>query len=135
MRITQRTKRYSFLTLLILLVVIAFPIIHLLKTKWRETDNHRVLPSRHVDDASALNLTRVDTIIAIPKDRSAIENQLRQILQYANAKGLKISVAGARHSMGGHTMYPNGIVLNMLPYNHMELDTVENILTVGSGAL
>lgn len=135
MRITQRTKRYSFLTLLILLVVIAFPIIHLLKTKWRETDNHRVLPSRHVDDASALNLTSVDTIIAIPKDRSAIENQLRQILHYANTKRLKIALAGARHSMGGHTMYPDGIVINMLPYNHMQLDTVNNILSIGSGAL
>lgn len=135
MRVTKKTKLFSFLIIVIVLGIIAFPIVHILRTKWGETDIHRTLPPHYVDDASTLNPTKVDTIIAIPKDRSAIENQLRQILQYANAKGLKISVAGARHSMGGHTMYPDGIVLNMLPYNHMELDTVNNILTVGSGAL
>ncbi|MDR2270517.1 MAG: FAD-binding oxidoreductase [Sphingobacterium sp.] len=135
MRISKKNKRYSILILLIILVVIAFPIIHLLKTKWGEIDRHSVLPARHVDDASMLNLTKVDSIIAIPADRQAIENQLTQILRYADAKGLKVALAGARHSMGGHTMYPGGIVLNMLPYNHMQLDTIDNILSIGSGAL
>ena len=37
--------------------------------------------------------------------------------------------------MGGHTIYPNGIVLNMLPYKQIELDAENNILTIGSGAL
>ena len=37
--------------------------------------------------------------------------------------------------MGGHTMYPNGIVLNMRPYKEMQIDTINNILTIGSGAL
>ena len=37
--------------------------------------------------------------------------------------------------MGGHTMYPNGIVLNMRPYKEMQLDTINNVLTIGSGAL
>ena len=37
--------------------------------------------------------------------------------------------------MGGHTMYPNGIVLNMRPYKKMQIDTINNILTIGSGAL
>ena len=37
--------------------------------------------------------------------------------------------------MGGHTIYPDGILLNMRPYSSMSLDTVNNILTIGSGAL
>ena len=32
-------------------------------------------------------------------------------------------------------MYPNGIVLNMRPYKEMQIDTINNILTIGSGAL
>jgi FAD/FMN-containing dehydrogenase len=56
-------------------------------------------------------------------------------LKYAKQNNLKISIAGARHTMGGHTIYPNGIVLNMLPYKQMEFDTTNNILTIGSGAL
>lgn len=56
-------------------------------------------------------------------------------MKYAKENNLKISIAGAKHSMGGHTIYPNGIVLNMLPYKQMEFDSANNILTIGSGAL
>ena len=48
---------------------------------------------------------------------------------------LKISIAGAKHSMGGHTMNNGGVIINMLSYNHMSLDTNNNLLTIGSGAL
>jgi FAD/FMN-containing dehydrogenase len=71
----------------------------------------------------------------VPNDKKEIQNQLKNILKYAKENNLKISIAGARHTMGGHTIYPNGIVLNMLPYKQMELDTTNNILTIGSGAL
>lgn len=37
--------------------------------------------------------------------------------------------------MGGHSIYPKGILLNMLSYKHIELDRDNNILTIGSGAL
>ena len=36
--------------------------------------------------------------------------------------------------MGGHTICPDGIVLNMLPFNRMDLDAEHSILHVGSGA-
>jgi FAD/FMN-containing dehydrogenase len=36
--------------------------------------------------------------------------------------------------MGGHTISPDGIVLNMLPFNHMHLDAAAGILNVGAGA-
>lgn len=89
----------------------------------------------YTNDASQLNLTKVDTIIQVPNDKKEIESQLKYILKYAKENNLKIAIAGARHSMGGHTIYPNGIVLNMLPYKQMQLDTTSNILTIGSGAL
>ena len=41
-----------------------------------------------------------------------------------------MSIAGARHSMGGHTIYPGGIVLDMLPFSRMELDARGGTLRV-----
>lgn len=123
---------FAFLTIIILLSI---PTFHILKTKWNEKDIDIEIPKGFTNDASQLNLTKIDTIIPVPDDKKQIEIQLKNVLKYAKENNLKISIAGARHSMGGHTMYPNGIVLNMLPYKQMELDTVNNILTIGSGAL
>ena len=36
--------------------------------------------------------------------------------------------------MGGHTIYVNGIVLDMKGFHQMQFDSIHNILTVGSGA-
>lgn len=55
----------------------------------------------------------------MPGSKSEIEAHLKSILKYAREKHLKISIAGARHSMGGHTIYPGGIALNMLPYKQV----------------
>ncbi|SHE90902.1 FAD-dependent oxidoreductase [Chryseobacterium sp. OV279] len=129
-------KRYFFaIGIVIVLVFISIPIIHVLRTKWNESDLKTETPKGYANDVSQLNLTKIDTLIKVPSSKTEIENQLRQILKYAKEKKLKISIAGAQHSMGGHTIYPNGILLNMLPYKHMELDAENNILTIGSGAL
>jgi len=105
------------------------------RTKWKETETRINSPAGYANDASQLNLTKVDTIVRVPNNKAEVEIQLRDILKYAEDNKLKISIAGAKHSMGGHTIYPNGIVLNMLPYKQMQLDTINNILTIGSGAL
>src|SRR5262249_53206696 len=39
-----------------------------------------------------------------------------------------------KHSMGGHVICPDGIVLNMLPLARMELDAPNRLLRVGAGA-
>lgn len=129
-------KKYFLISgIVLILIFIAIPVIHVLRTKWSESDIRNEIPVGFTNDASQLNLTKIDTLIKVPDSKPAIENQLRQIIEYAREKNLKISIAGAQHSMGGHTIYPNGILLNMLPYKHMELDEKNNILTIGSGAL
>ncbi|MCS4301257.1 FAD-binding oxidoreductase [Chryseobacterium sp. BIGb0232] len=129
-------KKYFFiLGVIMIFIFISIPIIHVLKTKWNESDFKNEIPKGYTNDASQLNLTKIDTLIKVPASKQEIESQLRQILKYAKEKNLKISIAGAQHSMGGHTIYPDGILINMLPYKHMELDKKNNILTVGSGAL
>lgn len=131
----MKKKHFFILAVVAIVIFISIPIIHVLRTKWSESDFKNEIPKGYTNDASQLNLTKIDTLIKVPSSKPEIENQIRQILKYAKEKNLKISIAGAQHSMGGHTIYPNGILLNMLPYKHMELDEKTNILTIGSGAL
>jgi FAD/FMN-containing dehydrogenase len=131
----MKKKYFWIIGLLTVIIFLSVPTFHILRTKWTESDKTQIIPVGYTNDASQLNLTKVDTIIQVPNDKTEIENQLKDILKYAKENNLKISIAGARHSMGGHTIYPNGIVLNMLSYKQMKLDSTNNILTIGSGAL
>lgn len=131
----MKKKHLWIIGFLTVIIVLSIPIFHILKTKWNEKDISIEIPKGFTNDASQLNLTKIDTIIKVPNNKKEIEIQLKNVLKYAKENNLKISIAGARHSMGGHTIYPNGIVLNMLSYKQMELDTTNNILTIGSGAL
>lgn len=92
------------------------------------------LPEGYVDDASRMNPTPVHEVRQAPTDPESVEEELRAILSRARAEGRRVSIAGARHSMGGHTFYRGGIVLDMLPYNRMRLDEERGILHVGAGA-
>ena len=128
-------KRYLMIvTMATLLIFLAIPVVHLVKTKLNETSQKRTIPRGFTDDESHLNLTKIDTLLKVPANTEEMINQLRWVLAYAKQNKLKISIAGARHSMGGHTMSKNGIVINMLAYKNMKIDTISNILTIGSGA-
>lgn len=131
----MKKKHFWIIGLLTVIVFLSIPAFHILKTKWNENDVNLGTPKGYANDASQLNLTKIDTIILVPNNKREIEIQLKNVLEYAKKNNLKISIAGAKHSMGGHTIYPNGIVLNMLPYKQMKLDVKNNILTIGSGAL
>ena len=48
---------------------------------------------------------------------------------------MHVLIAGARHSMGGQTIAPAGIRVNMLPLKSMELDEKSDLLHVDAGAL
>jgi FAD/FMN-containing dehydrogenase len=95
---------------------------------------NEVLPPGFIDDASRLNRTHVVEVCAIETDRAAAEAQIRDLIVRARKEKLGIAIAGARHSMGGHVISPEGIVLDMLPFNHLELDAEKRILRVGAGA-
>ena len=92
-------------------------------------------PPGYLDDASRLNQTKVVEVWSVPVDEEDPEAQLAQLLARAKAQRRHVSIAGARHSMGGHTIYPGGIAINMLPLNQMELDEDRDLLTVQAGAL
>lgn len=131
----MKKKHFFILIILGISIFIAIPIIHLVTTKLHETDSKPKNLLGYTNDESHLNLTQVDTIIHVINDSTEIINQLKWGLKYATKNQLKVSIAGAKHSMGGHTMSKNGVVINMLQYKNMKLDTNNNILTIGAGAL
>ncbi len=61
--------------------------------------------------------------------------QLRAVLADAAERGLTVSIAGSRHSQGGHTYRAGGIVLDMRNFNKiLAVDTAGLTVTVQSGA-
>ncbi|MGK9429710.1 FAD-binding oxidoreductase [Bacillus atrophaeus] len=63
------------------------------------------------------------------------EETLIETVKEANRKNIKISIAGTQHSMGGHTYYEDGIVLDMTSYNKiLAFNKEKKIIRVQSGA-
>jgi hypothetical protein len=85
-------------------------------------ERHRAFDARHVDDNSRLNPTEVAEVWPIPSDVAQAERDIVSLIARARRDKLPISIAGARHSMGGHTIAPGGIMLDMLPFHQMQLD-------------
>jgi FAD/FMN-containing dehydrogenase len=121
------------LSFLLLLILASHPVFHIFKTAWN--DRNEIIPPHpgKINDASRLDETRIAKIWEIPTDRNAADQQLDGLLQFARTNHLKVSIAGARHSMGGHVIYPDGIVIDMLPFNRMELDGTNLVLHVQAG--
>ncbi|MDP9381033.1 MAG: FAD-binding oxidoreductase [Chloroflexota bacterium] len=117
-----------------LLVLFGRPVFHLGRTAVHDRNTQEPIPTGFVDDASRLNQTRVKEVWDIPSDPAAAERQLAALLRRAKAEKLPVSIAGARHSMGGHTIVPDGTVINMLPFKAATLDPGTNILHVQAGA-
>ena len=82
-----------------------------------------------VNDASCLSRTPVAGVIAVQS-----EKQIADALAYARSKGLTVSPAGVRHSMGGHAFKRGGIMLDMRQLNRIELDAAKSTINVGAGA-
>ncbi|MEI3605627.1 FAD-binding oxidoreductase [Pseudogracilibacillus sp. SE30717A] len=63
------------------------------------------------------------------------EQELKMIIKKANINEDTLSIAGMQHSQGGHTMYPNGILIDMKSFNKiLKFDLQKKLITVQSGA-
>ncbi len=94
-----------------------------------------VVPEGHGNDASGLEQAALLETWPVPEETEAAIAGLRALLQRARSEGLPVSIAGSMHSMGGHTIAPGGIRLDMRTFRSMEVDEEQLILTVGSGAI
>jgi len=132
-----RKRRWIWIPLLIvalLLLPLIRPTVFLIHIAMLDRDERRPLPPGFADDVSRLNATHVAELWNMPSGSDA-EQQLRDLLARARQLKLHVSIAGARHSMGGQTIYADGIQINMLPYHQMSLDEQQNVLQVQTGAL
>lgn len=132
---TNRKRLVIVVSLLAIAVLLARPTLHLIRTTLADPHEIQPTPSGQVDDSSRLNATAVHEIWHIPVDTKLPEEQIAKLLKRARQENLKISIAGARHSMGGHSIYPGGIVLDTLHLNSLALDKDNKLLTAGAGAL
>jgi FAD/FMN-containing dehydrogenase len=82
-----------------------------------------------VNDASCLSRTPVHGVV-----RVRTEGDVRAALAFAKASGLRVSVAGVKHSMGGHAFARNAVILDMTWFNRIALDEQAGTVTVQSGA-
>ena len=82
-----------------------------------------------INDASCLDRTSVYGIVQVTN-----VDDIKYALAFAKERKLKVSMAGARHSMGGQAFFRNALVLDMTKFNQMALDETSKILTVQSGA-
>ena len=88
----------------------------------------------HAFDASRLTDVQVAQIVSVSPELTEAEAQLVKLVNAAARSGGTISIAGARHSMGGQTAYPNATVIDMTPLKHMEMLGDGVTLRVGAGA-
>ena len=131
----RRWVRLLLVLLILGIALVARPTFLLLRTAICDRDERKPLPHGMIDDASRMNATLVDQIWDMPADDAVAERKLRELLEHARQSKLRIAIAGARHSMGGQTLFPGGIQINMLPYHRLDLDESKNLLYVQAGAL
>lgn len=97
-------------------------------TYWR-TDGDDQNPFL-ITDYSRLHPVKVERVVS-----GREEQQLIQLVREAKERNLTISIAGQRHSQGGHTYYEDGIVIDMSAYNKvLEVDPEARTIRVQAGA-
>ena len=82
-----------------------------------------------VNDVSCLSRTPVAGVV-----RPARDADIAAAIAFARSNGLTLSMAGARHSMGGHAFAKSGLVLDMTGFNTIALNAGSRTVTVQSGA-
>jgi len=83
-----------------------------------------------INDVTGVNRTSIYGIVQIKT-----EDDLKNALQFAKQHKLTVSIAGAKHSMGGQEFATDALVLDMRGFNQVSVDAKSKILTVQSGAI
>jgi FAD/FMN-containing dehydrogenase len=131
----MRTLKIVCVALLVALAVLVGPPAIFLTRVWmQDGPAPMAFATAGKDDASRLEPNQPLEVIALKADPAEAETQLRALVRRATASHLHISISGAHHSMGGHTLYPGGLVLDMDGFRGMALDEKARLLTVGAGA-
>lgn len=107
---------------------------YLIRAVFQSTGAISETPAGYANDASRLNLTPVRQVWEIPEDPLTAEKQLAELLAMARRERIPVSIAGARHSMGGQTLVADGIVVDMSRSAGMDFNSDRNLLRAQAGA-
>lgn len=121
-------------------VVGALPVAIAARPAWHVWRSYRedaglqpLPPPSGAQDASYL-ATGNSELVRPRGSPEEVESQLRAALARAREKGQRVSIAGARHSMGGHTRSSNGVQLDLSGLNAMRLEPAGDVVSVQAGA-
>ena len=118
----------------LLLWFLGRPAAFLTAVWWRERAASLPMPAVGTGDVSRFSRAQPSRVIIVSEDPAVAEIQLATLVQEAASAQQKISISGAQHAMGGHTLVDGGWALDMRPFCHMKLDTERKLVTVGAGA-
>jgi FAD/FMN-containing dehydrogenase len=107
---------------------------HLGLVWWNDPCDPLPLPPPGCGDASRQSHARPAEVVAVSPVLADAESQLGALVRGAAAAGQHIAIAGARHSMGGHTLLDGAIVVDMTPLAHVRVDAASKTVTAGAGA-
>lgn len=108
-----------------LIVPIIFSYILIFQWELNRRDSKNI-----ITDVSRLMPTKIDKIVKGSQEEGIVEALFK-----AKEENLKVSIAGKRHSQGGHTYYPDGMVLDMTDFNEvLGVDPSNKTVHVQSGA-
>jgi FAD/FMN-containing dehydrogenase len=130
----RRTRVVAGAIVIVFLATFGRSAAHLLRSALRDRDARLVTPAGFADDASRMNLTKIAEVVRVAREPAEAEAQIAALLKRARERHLKVSIAGSRHTMGGHTIAPGGIVIDLRSFNRVELDEATNILHTQAGA-
>jgi FAD/FMN-containing dehydrogenase len=135
MKIKITARKVVLLSFLVVLLFALHPSLFLICVYAKDQKALTKNESSLIQDASNLNRVKIDTVVKVSNHIDEAAMQIKNLIKLATEQKKSISIAGAQHTMGGHTIYKNGIMLDMKGFNYMKLDTSNNFLLVGSGAL
>ncbi len=91
--------------------------------------NHTLNKYHSINDFSRLNKTTINRIITPHSYK-----ELQDVVAYAKKNNLKISIAGSKHSQGGHAFYTNAFVVSLKKLNHIiDFNKNKKLITVQAG--
>ncbi|MGO4375079.1 FAD-dependent oxidoreductase, partial [Paenibacillus sp. MCAF20] len=109
---------------IVLLLLVGLCVFQYIRTSIPDQDPYTMT------DYSRLHPVKVERVV-----EGKEEEQLISLVKDAKGKGLTLSIAGQRHSQGGHTYYKDGIVVDMTSYNKIiTVDQAAKQITVQAGA-
>ncbi|MCC5804177.1 FAD-binding oxidoreductase [Rossellomorea vietnamensis] len=109
------------------MIIIPIVLSYILIFQWGLNERD---PKNIITDVSRLMPTKIDKIV-----KGSQEKGIVNALSKAREENLRVSIAGKRHSQGGHTYYPDGMVLDMTGFNVvLDVDPSGKTVHVQSGA-